>query len=272
MRNTIIILLLIISVVSCQLFKKKVYQNHNLQSIDTFQNIDTAKVLKLLQFTDDDSMYIHIPKNDTENIFHFEDKYLRARLSNNPQDPRILDVHYALSIYRGPRLIDYGSFVVLYKDTCETAIIKRLQGDSIEIFLSSLSMYSPQLNIEDINYDGFKDIIISYSANAPNNNLFNYFWSYNSSRKEYIEDTVMNDLFFNNAIDIDYDHKEISCGGISGATGWGFSIYKWNGKTYEEYARKSGGENMEGTARVSMREELINGVWKVVKADTEYYK
>lgn len=271
MRNTIVILLLALIATSCQRSKKETRQSNPPQIINTISPIDTAKILKLLEFNDDDSLYIHVSKFSEGYDSEVQEYYFRMQLTNNPQDPRIIDIRYALSIFPGKNYRDYGSFVVLYKELNDTSSVKRIQEDSIELSLDNLSLYSPQFGPADINFDGYRDLIISFSSTTAGTREFNRFLVYNPTKREFAEDTALTSMFYNDAIYINGEKQEISCGGNS-FHGWGYNRYKWNGRTYELYAREGASDNSEGTARIYKREELVNGVWKIVKEDTSFYK
>jgi hypothetical protein len=79
---------------------------------------------------------------------------------------------------------------------------------------------------------------------------------------------MLNNQFQDQSIEIDIDHKEISVGDRIGIIGFSGEDYRWDGKSYQLYARANTNYDENTSYIISTREELINGKWKVVECDS----
>jgi hypothetical protein len=175
-----------------------------------------------------------------------------------------LFVRTIISIYPNDQVSYWGSFVLLYSGINDTTHVKRLVQDSIEIFVGALDSPEPELKIADVNYDGFKDLIISFLQNTTGRDLLNYFFLFDPKSEEFKADSNLNLMFREQAIEIDEDKREINTGDLTGQVFTG-EWYRWNDKRYELFAKQ---EREDGTM-ISVRKELINGQWRIVKQDPD---
>jgi hypothetical protein len=265
-RNIVLIVLLIFSVLSCHRSQQQNQTSNQRDSEKSYSAFDTLSVLKILALSKEDSLLVHPPDTSSNSVNgDFFDQFRREIISPNMPP---FDIRSILSTYNGSKISDYGSYVILYKEVDSTSNLKRIGQDSIEVSIGSLSSFYPEVKIVDVNYDGFKDIVVSFVQNTCGNNGCNDFWIYDSTQQKFIADTALNNMFHDSEIYISEGEKEITSGGRIGAIGYSGEVYRWNGKTYELFAEETTEYSDDGRAIVSMRKEIINGTWNVVRSDT----
>jgi hypothetical protein len=236
--------------------------NKSIQNQVPFVNNIQIDTIQFLQFNSEDSLYIHRDTCQDGTGGSYIEKYFKGEIAKGASNPKAMYFHYALSTNK------YGSYVVLYKDISDSSQASRIYGDSIEYTHGNLSMDSPDFILKDINHDGYNDIVISFSCNTAGAHGGNQFLTYDPIKNEFEEDSVLGAFFYNQEISI--GDSEISSGGRSGINSWGFDSYRWNGKTYELWARENTSPSIGSIRSIQTREELFNGKWKIVKQDTSY--
>ena len=265
-RNIIALILLALMIPSCRRSQQQDQTSSQGYSTTSYSVFDTLSVLKILALSKEDSLFIY-PLDTSSNSYSSDlfDQFRREIISPNMPP---FDIRTILSTHNGSKISDYGSYVILYKEVDSTSDVKRIGQDSIEVSIGSLSSFYPEVKIVDVNYDGFKDIVVSFVQNTCGNNGCNDFWIYDSTQHKFIADTTLNNMFHDSEIYISEGEKEITSGGRIGAIGYSGEVYRWNGKTYELFAEETIEYSDDGRSIVSMRKEIINGTWKVVRSDT----
>jgi hypothetical protein len=256
----------VFAIQSCRRSQQQNQTSNQGNSENSYTHYDTLSVLKILELNKEDSLFIHPPDTSTDSYSSdISDQYRRENISSNLAP---FDIRSILSIYNVSKMSDYGSYVILYKEVDSTSNVKRIRQDSIEVSIGSLSGFNPEVIIVDVNYDGFKDMVVSFEQNTTGRNGCNYFWIYDSTKHKFIADSALDNMFHDNDIYISDGTKEISTGGRMGAVGYSGEVYRWNGKKYELFVEEITDYSDDGSAIIATRKELINGVWKVVQSDT----
>jgi hypothetical protein len=265
MKRTYIILVILLPIIYSYI---TIYGGQK-QRLNLSVNIvehDSLFILSKMSLSKQDSIFLHIGKRNDSLFIEHDDILTIDKLSKNniPLYLRSIISYYpAIGEH-----FELGAFLFLYSFNDSIYPTYKVMKDSIELILGGLYSYEPNIQIVDINYDGYKDIIISFITNTTGRNSENFFFVYNLKRKEYISDEILNNLFQDQSIYIDVDKKEISVGDRIGAIGFEGEAYRWDGIKYQIYARINTDYNDEAKCIISTREELINGKWTVVKCDS----
>jgi len=258
-KFTIILILLFL------LFKGNYSEsNENINQQSNSTTVDTLLICELLKLSSEDSLMMHL-YNDVD-YFNYSHKEIIS-LCPIKNDSITFYIRTIFSRYSGrDDYDDLGSFRILYKSMNNDSKIFKIAKDSIEIFIGSLDYYKTEQIIADINFDGFKDIILSFTQNTTGRNGLNHFYIFNPKIGQFIFDEQLNSLFFEQEIYIDISSKVISTGGRYGIIGFSGRDYRWNGSTYELFA--SNETVRKGDVMLYIHKEFHNGKWKVVKTDT----
>jgi len=238
----------------------------------TVTQYDSMTVINMLKLNSEDSTFIHQPDTTLDSYGDEITEELRRKIiSPNLSE---FDFRFILSTYH--RWVDYApndrirkdfaSCLVLYKSTDGKSPIKTIRQDSIEIIPDNESTIVPKIQFVDINFDGYKDFVISFTENTSGNNCDNLFWIYNPAKSQFDADTTLNNLFNDLPIYID-GSNEISSGGHN-ANSSSTEFFRWNGTTYKLYAEESSRELDDDIGTVKIRKELVKGEWVTVSADT----
>jgi hypothetical protein len=71
-----------------------------------------------------------------------------------------------MTVYSNPDgITQYGSARIIYKKNNPTEQIFKLSIDSLKILRGTLDGIVPAYEIIDINYDGYKDLLLSFTVN-----------------------------------------------------------------------------------------------------------
>ena len=233
--------------------------------IDT-RSFDSTVVLADLRLNKQDSLFIHHDMNPSSTGSN--PKEIIGEETISPQ--RVpFDFRSVISVYQHKNDSCLCSYVVLYERAIMTSTINRIRQDSLEVPLGAHGQIIPKISFVDINFDGFKDMLISFNQSSIANSGFYQFWTYNSPTETFEEDSALNNMFHNHCIVIDGQKREICTGGNAMGTNDSSHFYRWNGKQYELYAVESTRDDPEGASTTHMREELIGGQWKVVSSITK---
>lgn len=232
------------------------------------ESFDTLSVLKRLTLSRDDSLVLHFERSDTlERYLDIDDRSI-LHVSG---DSLIYAVRTVTNQFLAESQVSkFFSAVILYSRTTSQAEIGKIHQDSIEVFCASLSSYAPAVRFMDINYDGYQDILLSFTTNTSDRVGYNYFYVFHPSTCKFEVDIALYSLFHELEIYVDTDQRCISEGGRIGLNGYGGSEYRWNGKTYEQFAQISTEQNNDGTALIETRTELLGGKWVTVSSDTTW--
>ena len=242
----------------------KIQSNSKYNSPPDSTNFDTLYVRKLLKLTSADSLIMHFDKKVDYDKYNRKEYisldyikgnnlpfYIRTIISTYPDK----DGYFSL-----------GSFRILYKSIDNASKVHKISKDSIEAIQGALSIDYLEQQIIDVNYDGYKDIIISFTQNTTGRNYFNYFFTFDSVKLQFIPNIQLDSMFSEQSISIDDYLQEISTGDRIGYDGFSGENYRWNGKTYELYARNEIVNTQK--AQLYIKEELKNGKWETVEIDT----
>jgi len=229
-------------------------------------SIDTSYVLSLLKLNSIDSLSLHLNSTD-RNYLIDEIKRINVKDKLGKISPfyirSILSALFLDSVYSVT-----GSYLILYVNFKEPSKVERIFEDSIEIYFGGLEGVVPQIIFGDLNFDGYKDFFVSFVENTVGGNSINSFYLFDPDTYKFLEDCTINF----SSMSFDEDAKEISTGGRIGAISYWGEDYRWNGSKYELYAKESTDYSEDLRFIISKREELINGVWILVWADTTINK
>ena len=236
----------------------------NINSSDI--RFDTLRVLKELALSREDSVLLHIEELKKENYCDCEDLVIRDSIFNN----LYYLFHIYMSIYSDPNeFTRYGSARIIYKKDSLNAPICKLSIDSLEIFQGSLSGVVLNQELIDINYDGYKDLHLSFTENTTGRSGNNIFFLFSPIENKFISDSNLNNQFRYEEIYIDPSSKLISAGGRTGPMGFDGSDYVWNGK---EYIKKYEYESFTPSDTTFIfKREFRNGEWETIETDTISY-
>ncbi|MBI5214310.1 MAG: hypothetical protein HY960_00995 [Ignavibacteriae bacterium] len=258
-------LCLFVLLLSCQRSKR----DNRLSQKQTLSNssiLDTLSPEKCLSLTKDDSLSLHYANSDT---------MVKSRNINDLRREAIADdslqyyIHTITNTLDSKHSIfDYCSLIILYSKVESLSNVYKIQIDSIEVSTGALSMFEQSMQVIDVNYDGYKDIIISFTENTAGNVGNNWFVTYDSKQQRFYLDSSLTAMFGRQDIYIDTENEQITTGGRVGLNKYSHSEYQWNGTMYELSAKESSESTDDGKATVEIRKELINGQWQIVKQDT----
>ena len=227
---------------------------------------DTLAVLEKLSFTKYDSLYLYLNQTG-ENPMDFHDEVITSDTISAGKRP--VYFHVIISYHQSKVFNEWhGAFAILYTQDYRHSQTNRIVGDSIELSLGGTDSFEPGFLITDINYDGYKDIVVSLVENSTGRNSYNFFFTYDSQTNQFTANHDLDSLFHNLSIYINEDIKEISTGGNTGAQSYYGEDYRWNGHQYKLFAIDKTDYNDDASLIISTRKELINGVWVIVNSDT----
>ncbi len=226
---------------------------------------DSLEVKNTLSFNSEDLLFIHQPRYVNDYVYCKSELLTRKIISSNMKP---FDFRSIITVYRTTDDNNYGSYVLLYRSNEGNSNIERIRQDSIELSLGNLDMFAPEIKIVDLNYDGYKDIVLSFDHNTSGRNGYNYFWTFNPTINQFAPDSVLYEMFHEQAIYIDESKKEISAGGGAGVVSLYFENYRWNGIKYESFSRDRTEYNDDATYIVSYKEEYKNGNWVIIEKDS----
>ena len=254
------LLFLIITVLYLTSFAR----TEHLDRLKSFDNkFDTLKVLKELALSREDSVLLHIEELKKEDYCDCENLVIRDSIFNN--------LHYLfhiyISVYSNPNeFTRYGSARIIYKkDSLNTSIYK-LSIDSLEIFQGSLSGIVLNQEIIDINYDGYKDLHLSFTENTTGRTGNNIFFLFSPVENKFVLASKLNNQFGLEDLYIDPSSKLISTGGRTGPMGFDGSDYIWNGNEYIEKFEHESFTPSDTT--FIFKKELRNGEGEIIETDT----
>lgn len=229
-------------------------------------SIDSSYVLYQLKLNKSDSTSLHLYSRDNDYLI---DNLNKLNIKNKSGNISTYYIRSILSaIYSDSNYSFTGSFLILYINSGKPSKIERIFKDSVEIYFGGLESIEPQIFFGDLNFDGYKDFYVSFVENTIGCNSINSFYLFNPDTHKFVESSV---IHFE-SMSFDEDTKEISTGDRIGAISYWGEDYRWNGSKYELYAKEKTDYNDDASLIISTREELINGKWKVVRADTTINK
>jgi len=229
-------------------------------------SIDTSYVLSLLKLTSSDSIKLHLGINDNN---YSIDEINRIDIKNKTGDISPYFIRSILSaVYSDSDYSVTGSFLVLYVNAEKPNKIEQIFEDSIEIYYGGLEGVEPQIFFGDLNFDGYKDFYISFVENTVGGRSINSFYLFKPDTYKFVKSSTMHF----ESMSFDEDNKEINTGGRIGAISYWGEDYRWDGDKYELYAKERTDYNDDTSLIISTREELINGKWKIIRADTTINK
>jgi hypothetical protein len=139
------------------------------------------------------------------------------------------------------RFEEVVSFLILATNSPNHSTILRMRRDSIAIPTGSNSFAGVHLQIADVNYDSYKDIVLSLSMSETGQTYDNYCYLYEPSAAQFVEDDHVLTPFLREPIDIDIAKREIQIAGRIGWDTYRTECYKWDNGVYSLYAKEYAG-------------------------------
>ncbi|MFN3873854.1 MAG: hypothetical protein ACK4R9_12720 [Ignavibacterium sp.] len=236
--------------------------NTDLTSI----NFDTLKVLKELALSREDSVLLNIEELKKLDHCVCREFLFYESIFNN--------LYYLFHIYmtvypNHHEITKYGSVRIVYKKDSSNEAILKLSLDSLKILTGTLDGIVPNYEIIDINYDGYKDLHLSFTENVTGRVGNNIFLLFNPVDSKFIFDSTMNNQFMFEFIEFDKSLKSISAGDRFGPFEFVGSDYVWNGKKYIEKYKY---ELFDSPDTIFiLKKEFRNGEWKIIETDSITY-
>jgi hypothetical protein len=231
---------------------------------EEYTRLDSSRILSILKLSHKDSLFLKYDRPDSMR-WSTEDEIREVSISDSIPHFYVRLIASRYPINNGNS--DCSSIIFLYARTNYSSTVGKINLELVDFNIGSYDGYFPKFNITDLNHDGYKDLVISFLQNTTGCSILNHFYLYEPKQMNYFLDSTLYKQFYGMPIYINEEEKIISSTGKIGSVLWSGEEYRWNGFSYELFA-KEGLKYSKDDKSVEYREEIINGKWAIIKSDT----